>query len=340
MAIWDGGSLNTDALSSNVNKWMELNFTPIVVKRNALLYAMLALKGPLGLNAEVPNWNSVLSKDYQVSGNDLVVRLLGELETINTLADANQLDAVSWNNNPNAIGAATFAWTKYSHNEAIRDTDYKLIVGNEARTNSYIEDVLTRLKFSWQKAIGDGINSTNNQARTTLGGWEYAVDSTGTYGTLTRAGDNPDWSGNETDVGGAGDLDDLDAMKADIQADGGNATVGVAAKVPFNKIKQEQRGYAAAVPDSWRMYDGGGLVHYDGTTYALETRCTSTVVGMFTPEVLRFYMQDEKMQIKTIGEEIMHALLKGASVGFSIRAFCAFVIKHPGACGKLTGWTS
>lgn len=340
MAIWDGTSLNTDALSSNVNKWMELNFTPIVVKRNALLYAMLGLNGPIGLNAEVPNWNKVFQKDYQVQGNNLVVRLLGELETINTLADANQLDAVSWNNNPNAVGGAVFAWTHYSHNEAIQDSDYDLIQGNEARTANYMEDVMTRLKFSWQKAIGDAINSTNNQARTTLGGWEYAVDATGTYGTMTRAGDNPDWSGNETDVGGSGDLDDLDAMKADIQADGGNATVGVAAKIPFNKIKQEQRGYAAAIPNSWNLYNGGGLVHYDGTTYALETRCTSSVVGMFTPEVLRLYMKNEQMQISTIGKEIMEALLKGAKVGFAIRAWMAFVVKHPGACGKLTNWTS
>jgi len=339
MAIWDGGSLNTDALSSAVNKWMELNFTPIVVKRNALLYAMMGLNGPSG-NKEVPNWNNVFKKDYQVQGNNLVVRLLGELETINTLADANQLDAVSWNNNPNAIGAAVFPWTHYSHNEAIRDSDYDLIQGNEARTASYVEDVLTRIRLSWQKTIGDGINSTNDQARTTLGGWEYAVDATGTYGTLTRAGDNPDWSGNETDVGGPGDLDDIDDMRADIQVDGGNASVGVCGKVPFNKIKQELRGYASAVPTSWNMYEGGGLVHYDGITFALEQRCTSSVVGLFTPEALRLYMKDEKMQIDTIPQDLMKGLLKGAKVGFALRAWMAFVVKHPAMCGKLTGWTS
>lgn len=339
MAIWDGSSLNTDALSSAVNKWMDLNFTPAIVKRNALLYSMMGLNGLSG-NTEVPNWSSLFKKDYQVQGNNLVVRILGELETISTLADANQLDAVSWNNNPNRFGAAVFSWTHYSHNEGVRDSDYELIRGNEARTASYMEDVLQALKLSWQDTIGTAINSTNDQARTTLGGWEYAVDATGTYGTLTRAGDNPNWSGNETDVAGAGDLDDLDAMKLDILQDGGNPTVGVAPKVPFNKIKQELRGYASAVPDSWKFYEGGGLVHYDGTTYAFEHRCTSTVVGMFTPDSLRFYQKDETTEVKTLPEEVMMALLKGAKLGFSIRQWNAFVVKHPGSCGKLTGWTS
>jgi hypothetical protein len=340
MAIWDGSSLNTDALASAVNKWMELNFTPIVVKRNALLYAMMGLSGASG-NVEVPNWNSVFKKDYQVQGNNLVVRLLGELETISTLADANQLDAPTWNNNPNALGAAVFAWTHYSHNEAVRDSEYELIVGNEARTNSYMEDVMQRLRLSWQDTIGTAINSTSDQARTTLGGWEYAIDSTGTYGTLTRAGDNPNWSGNETDVGGSGGLDNLDAMKLDILQDGGNPTVGLAPKVPFSKIKQELRGYTAAIPTSWQFYEGGGLLHYDGCTFAFEHRCTATVVGMFTPDTLRLYKKGEGAKIEDVmPKEIMRAVTKGASLGFTIREWLAFVSKHPGASGKLTNWTS
>lgn len=338
MAIWDSTTLNTDALASAVNKWDDLNLVPIVVKRNALLYAMMGL-GKEG-NAETPNWSSIFKKDYEVQGNNLVVRLLGELETISTLADASQLDAVSWNNNPNAIGAAVFAWTHYSHNEAVRDSEYDLIVGNEARTASYMQDVMERLKLSRQNTLGTAINSTNDQARTTLGGWEFACDSTGTYGTISKGGDNADWAGNETDVAGAGDLDDLDNMKVDIQQDGGNATVGVAAKVPFNKIKQEQRGYAAAIPSSWKMYEGGGLVHYDGTTYALETRCTSTVVGMFTPEHFRLYRKGDGAEVQVLPKDVMMALLKGAKLGFAIREWLAFICRHPGAQGKLTGWTS
>jgi len=339
MAIWDGSALNTDALSSAVNKWMELNFTPIIVKRNALLYAMMGLNGLSG-NTEVPNWSSLFKKDYTVQGNSLVVRLLGELETINTLADANQLDAVSWNNNPNRFGAAVFPWTHYSHNEAIQDSDYELIQGNEARTASYMEDVLTALRLSWQNTIGTAINSTNDQARTTLGGWEYGVDSTGTYGTLTRAGQNDNWGGNETDVGGPGTLDNLDDMKVDILADGGSPTVGTANKIPFNKIKQELRGYAAAVPDSWKFYEGGGLVHYDGTTFAYESRQTASVVGMFTPDALRFYQKGETTEVSTLDQKVMEAVLKGAKCGFAIRQWNAFVVKHPGSCGKLTNWTS
>lgn len=338
MAIWDGSALDTDALSSNVNKWMDLNYVPIVVKRNALLYSMMGINGPGG-NAEVPNWNSLISKDYTVQGNNLVVRILGELETISTLADANQLDAVTWNNNPNRFGAAVFPWTHFSHNEAIRDSEYDLIKGNEARTNDYMQDCLNALVESWRDIIGTAINSTNDQARTTLGGWEYAVDATGTYGTLTRAGQNPNWSGNETDVAGALSLDDLDNMKTDIQADGGSATIGLANKVPFNKIKAETRGYAQAVPSSWKMYEGGGLVHYDGTTYAYESRCTSTVVGLFTPSTLRYYQKDEKTEVQTLSQEVMMALLKGAKVGFAIRQWNAFVCKNPGANGKIVGVT-
>lgn len=339
MAIWDGATLNTDALSSAVNKWDDLNYSPIIVKRNFLLYAMMGLKGLSG-NTEVPNWNSVFSTDYEVSGNNLVKRLLGELETISTLADANQLDAVSWNNNPNAVGAAQWAWTKYSHNEAIRDSEYDLIKGNEARTANYMQEVMTRLREGYRDTIGTAINSTNDQARTTLGGWEYAIDSTGTYGALTRAGDNPNWSANETDVNGAGDLDDLDAMKLDILQDGGSPSVGTAAKIPFNKIKQELRGYAAATPSSWRFYEGGGLLHYDGTTIGFEHRQTASVVGIFTPSTFRLYRQGEKASVSTISPEVMTAVVKGGKVGFAIREFLAFVNVHPGANGKLTNWTS
>lgn len=341
MAIWDGSSLSTDALSSAVNKWDSLNFSPIVVKRNALFYAMLGLSGLSG-NVEVPNWNKLFSTDYEPSGNNLNVRMLGELETISTLADANQTDAVSWNNNPNAIGGATFAWTHYSHNEAVRDSEFDLIKGNEARTESYMQDMLSRLAESRRDTIGTAINSTSDQARTTLGGWEYAVDATGTYGTLTRAGDNPNWSGNETDVGGDGDLDDIDAMKLDILQDGGNPTVGLAPKVPFKKLKQELRGYAAAVPSSWRFYEGGGLVHYDGTTFAFEHRMTATVVGMLTPETFRLYRQapEGESAFEVIDQKIMKAILKGAKLGFAFRDWTAFICRHCGANGKLTGWTS
>ena len=338
MAIWDSTALNTDALSSAINKWDDLNFVPSIVKRNALLYAMMGMSGASG-NTEVPNWNSLFKKDFQVQGNNLNVRLLGELETISTLADASQLDAVSWNNNPNAIGGAVFAWTHYSHNEGVRDSEYELIVGNEARTASYMQDVMERLKLSRQDTIGTAINSTNDQARTTLGGWEFACDSTGTYGTLDKA-QNTFFAGNETDVAGAGDLDDLDAMKLDILQDNGNPTLGLAPKVPFNKIKQEIRGYAAAVPSSWNMYQGGGLLHYDGTTYAFEHRCTATVVGLLTPEHWRYYRKNDGAEVSVISKEVMNALLKGAKLGFTLREWTAFICRHPGAQGKLTGWTS
>jgi hypothetical protein len=337
MAIWDSTSLNTDALASAVNKWDDLNFVPAIVKRNALLYAMMGFSAPAG--QQIPNWSSVFKKDFQVQGNNLVVRLLGELETISTLADANQLDAVSWNNNTNAIGGAVFAWTHYSHNEGVRDSEYELIVGNEARTASYMDDVMERLRLSRHDVIGTAINSTNDQARTTLGGWEFAVDSTGTYGTLDKA-QNTFFAGNETDVGGAGDLDDIDAMRTDIWQDGGNPTLGLAPKVPYNKLKQELRGYAQAIPTSWDMYKGGGLLHYDGTTFAFEHRCTSTVVGMLTPEHFRFYRKNDGAEINVISKEIMQALLKGAKLGFTIREWNAFICRHPGAQGKLTGWTS
>lgn len=339
MALWDGSSFATNYAASAVSKWWDLNFSPIIVKRNALLYAMLGINGFSG-NQDVPNWNSLFSKDYQVQGNTLIVRLLGQLETINTLADANSADAVSWNANADRFGAAEFAWTHYSHNESVPDYEYDLIQGNEARTASYLQDTLRALSESWRDTIGTAINSTNNQARTTLGGWEYAVDSTGTYGTLTRAGQNPAWSGNETDVGGAGDLDDIDAMKLDIQYDGGAPTLGICAKVPFNKIKQELRGYTAAVPSSWNFYEGGGLLHYDGTTFAYEGRCTSTVVGLLTPSTFRYYQKGNGLEFETIDEKTMKALLKGSKLGFALRMWNAFVCKHPGANGKLTGWTS
>lgn len=342
MAIWDGGSLNTNELASNTNKWDSLNFSPIVVKRQMLLYAMMALRG-LGGNAEIPNWNAVFSDPLVDGGNNLVVRLLGELETISTLADANETDAVAWNANTNRFGAAVFAWTHYSHNEAVPDHEYDLIRGNEAKTESYMQDTLQALAESRRDTIATAINSTNNQARTTLGGWEYAVDSTGTYGTLTRAGDNPNWSGNETDVGGDGGLDDLDDMKLDVQQDGGNASVGVCGKVPFNKIKRETRGYTAALPTSWRFWEGGGLLHYDGTTYGFEHRCTSTVCGLLTPSTFAFYRQaplDGDAAFEVLDQKIMKAVLKGAKLGFALRDWTAFVCRHPGANGKLTGWTS
>ena len=333
MAIWDSTALNTDALSSAVNKWDDLNFVPGIVKRNALLYAIMGFSG----TPQNPNWASAVRKDAEVQGNNLVVRILGELETISNIADSAQLDAVSWNNNPNAIGAAVFAWTHTSHNESIRDSDFDLIKGSEARTASYMQDVMERLKLSREDTIGTAMNSTNDQTRSLLGGWEFMYDSTGTYGTLDKA-QNTFFAGNETDVGGAGDLDDIDTMRTDIWQDGGNPTLGIAPKVPYNKLKQELRGYAQAVPTSWDMYKGGGLLHYDGTTFAFEHRCTATVVGMITPEHLRYYKKGSEFKI--VGGNIMPALLKGSSVGLILREWSAFVTRHPGSGGKLTGWTS
>ncbi len=341
MAIWDGGTLNTNALASMVTKYDSLNYEKIIVKRNALFYAMLGMSYEGGI--PVPNWNSLIKKDYQVQGNNLTVRLLGELETYTTLADANQYDAVSWDSNDNAVGAAQFAWTHYSKNFAVQDSDYDLIKGNEARTVNFSQEVMDRLIETRRDILGTAVNSTNDQARTTLGGWEYAIDSSGTYGTLTRAGQNPNWSANETSLAdGDGGLDDIDAMRADIDHDGGNPSLGLAPKVPYNKLKQELRGYAQAVPTSWTMYEGGALIHYDGTTFALEDRCTATVVGMLDPSTFRFYRKGDGSDnaISVMGEELMMAILKGAKLGFALREWTAFINRNPGKNGKITNWVS
>src|SRR3990167_2008840 len=297
--IWFGTDLNTTALSSNVNRWMELNFTPWVVQNMGFLYSMLGITG-MGQAAANPNWSKIFSKDYESRGNALVVRGLGELDTISGLADANQTDAATITWNQDDIGGAVFQWSHYNHRVPIVDSQYKLIRGDTARTMGFMQDKLEALKWAWHTALANAVEGTDNQLRATVGGWQWAVSdgvSTGetgyaTYGTIDRSDSgNTFFRGNTTVLGRDLELKDLDGLKADIVIDGGRPKVGLAGKTPYNKIKGEQRGYAAANPINWTMYKGDTPVHYDGIDYCLATRGSDTVLGMFTPESWRQHAQ-------------------------------------------------
>lgn len=338
MALWNGTTLNTNALSSNINKWFSNNAIPMVVKRNAFLYALKNKEtGPYGMAG------SRIKTAKMVNGNALNVRLMGKMPTFTGLADANQTDALSISWVTDAFGAANFAWSHFYHPEPIVMSELKLIRGDEARTNGWLDDIMMKVTRGWEATLGDAINGTNTAARTTIAGWRWGSSdgvSTGetayaTYGTLDRSDSgNVDFRGNVRYLtGGDLKLDDFVALKTDILADNGNPDFSVVGQTGFLKLEQEIRGSVQIPNKDWDAYRGDKMFSH-GIAICFESRCGTTELGMFDSEALTLFLDEDG--VNSSGLKDAAAIYKGVEYILPVHVWSQFVVTNPSNTGKIT----
>jgi hypothetical protein len=339
MALWQGSSLNTNELATTTNHWTRKNLVPMVVKRNAFLHALT--------NEEAGPYGSIGSRvryEKRARGNKLQVPLLGAIPSFSGLADSNQVDAVSLTWDSDAAGAATFEWAHYYHVEPVVHSEFTLMRGDDHKTLSWVEKVLKeKVVKGWEKTLGDAINGTAaNSSRTAAGGWRYGASdgtSTGessyaTYGTLDRSDSgNADYRGNIQRLSdGLLTIDDFFALKVDIMADDGNPTFAVVGATGFKKMEKELRGQAMLPQKDWDAFAGDKLTCH-GITICFESRCGETELGMFDPNALAIYLEEDGIDMEW---EKAGGVYKGAKYVMPIHAWTAFIVECPSHTGKVT----
>lgn len=270
MPLWSNSTLNTNALASAISKWESLNAFPMVVKRNGLLYQMMR-KGNLPLAPGSPK----IDRSDQITGNDLVVRLLGKLQAYTPVPDSEQTDVFPLSRVADRFGAARFDWAHFVHIEPLVWSEWRLIRGDEARTISWLEDVLKVLTLSWENDLGNGINSTDPPSRTKIGGWRYAVDDGAlyaVYGTIDRAdAANADYR-SYTETIGSLTIEKVQRLINSARVRGGSPDVGVCGQVPYEKLQGELRGYHTYMHDEWNKFRNTAI-GFDSVMFTLDQRC-------------------------------------------------------------------
>ena len=336
MAIYDNSAYNTNALSTNTNKWLNRFAIPIVVKRNMFLYALKNQEtGAYG----VPG--SRIKTQSRINGNALNVQLLGSITAFTGLADANQTDAITLSNREQ-FGASTFSWAHFYDVSPLVSSESVLIRGDSAQIDSILDAKLKAIAFGWEKTCGDGINGTNNAARTTWGGWRWGCSdgvSTGessyaTYGTIDRSlSENADYRGNVRYLSsGELTLDDVMALITDIQADGGQPTFGVVGQTGFLKLERELRGTTQLMNADWDAFPGMKL-GFRGVTIGFESRCGDTELGMFDPEALTLFEEDTHHWGKVVEG---YGIYKSVPRIFHADKWGQFIVTTPSHTGKIT----
>lgn len=333
MALWQGTTLNTNNLSSAINKWWSKNFIPMVVKNNGLLYAM---KGKEGAPTS-PSVGSRFEKHNAITGNAINVRLLGELETFTGIADASQADADTLANNSNFLGAATFEWSHFFKNEVFVESEMRLIRGDEAKTASFMQDKLQKLVFSWEATVGNGINSADAPARTTIGGWRYAVDDSATYdayGTITRSDSgNADFRSyvmTQSEL----TLEHVDDCILEIIKAGGRPDVGVGGKTPYKKLMQELRGYTVYSSEMWDKFNTLPKIGYSGVMFVYDHRGSDTDLGILTASSWSMYEDADGISQNGLVPTYDR---KGATHVLPLNMWLQFICRCPSHNAKIMG---
>lgn len=340
MALTYASGYTTNKLSSAINKWWDYNAIPSVVSNNGILYAMgmLDSQGP----ATSPSVGGFIQRESRPSGNQLVVRYLGRLSTWSGVADANELDDVTLTDNTDQYGGGVFEWGHFYTHIPVTTSHNAIIRGSEARTNSWLDDLMVFAKEGWLDALDTGIMSNNNAARSTIGGLQYAVDNTNTYGGINRAtAGNEQFQAYVTTVTNptTADLDVMrlnmikkGAFKANV---GGFKGVGVCGLTPYRILQQELKGYQSYMTETWDKFPSADKLAYGGVIHVFDHKGSDTDLFYIDPRACRLYL-DKSL---TMQGPIPLPNKKGAHKVYIFDYWCQFVVGAVNWTGRIKGIT-
>ena len=337
MAIWAGSAINTDELTMVVNQVYNQKFIDQVTENQG--YARYALGKP---DREAGVRAPAFEKLKSYTGKNIEVKLLGNLQQFDTLADGAPEVASTVGVVTEKYGAAEFAPTHFYKAHWVPKSQWKRFRGQEAKTLNFVQDEYDWLMKSWMDTLDTGMTSTNNQARATLGGWEYAVDDSTTYdsyGTITRSdAGNVDFRAYVKSSFGAFTLDALQVEVTTGRGNGANPNVAVAGEAVFNYFVKACRDEGTLINNygsNGRVEAGGTQFSWNGMDLLFAKRTTAGVLGILDSRTFFVYMDEEGME-----NEIMVDRSKKAALMFSMEAWVAQVCKFPKGNVKCTGITA
>ncbi len=340
MALTYATGFTTNKLSSAVNTWWDYNAIPSVVKNNGVLFAMGVLQGPGPMSS--PGIGNMIVRKQRVEGNQLVCRHMGEVATWSLVADSAEMDTVTLTDNDNQYGAQVFDWG-HAYTHVPHTTSHQAIIrGAAARTNSWLDDLMNYAKEGWYDKLETGIMSNDDAARGTIGGLQYAVDTTNTYGGINRAtAGNENFQAYKATVTNP-TTSDLDTMRLSIIKAGGfkgNAGgfngVGISGMTPFRLLMQELKGYQSYMTDTWNKFPMADKLAYGGIIHVFSHKGSDTDMFYVDPRACRLYL-DTSLTAKG---PIPIPNVKGAHDVFVFDYWCQFLVPATSWTGRIAGIT-
>ena len=338
MALWNGTTLNNNVLAQVFNQLFNTKAIEMVRHENGLLYAILG-KSWRDSN---PNVGTQFERLERISGNQIEVKLLGALDTISTVADGSaELASSTPAYTSNMFGSATFDLTHYAQTKGVPSSEYNRIMGKEAKTVKYVDDVFNQVLLSLENQIGNDLGGSNAPARTTLGGWQYAVSdgvssgesSYSSYGLARSDSANVDFRSYVNPNTGDLTLGKIRYVKNQNRVHGGKNQIGLAEISVFTKIQQLVEAYTVIESNSdWAEF-GGEYVQYGKTRYIMDQRGPTGVMGILDPESWVFYQN----MINFTEAGFIRAPHLVAGYVLPWECWCQLICLQPSRNGKLTG---
>jgi hypothetical protein len=329
----------TNLLSSADRIWWDRNALPTAVSNNGMLFAMNLIDG--GPDS-APSFKGGIKKIPRVTGQQILLRHMAELETFTGVADGNQGDPDTTALNPNAFGGQLFDWGHFYAKKRIPSSENTLIRGEAAHGMSWREEIMKQMAESWYDKLDTGMMSADTDGRTTIAGLRGLVVNTGTIGGINYA-----TAGNEgfqssiltrTNL----TLDDVTELQLTMQQKGAFAGsqqwgIGVGGLTPFFKLIKETRGLHLFNDDRWDYFKGGQRVGYGNTMFCYDHKGSDTDLFILDPRAARLYLDEAGPQ--ATGPIVDQTVKDGYGLIFLFNYFVQFLVysRWAGRIQSITG---
>lgn len=343
MALWAGATINANDTAFLFNTLASRKSIPMVRKKQGMLFALLGMQEP-GATPGLPGFERLKRQNF----NKVEQRLLGALESPATVADSNQIDAVTpaWDND--AYGAAEWSLAHYAHPFYSPASELDRFTGDDVKTANFIDEWFDKMMMSYRKVWSTAINLTGASAqpsRTVLGSIPYAIegvdgawtDSSDDYGGLARDDSgNADFRGQVQSSVGTLTLDKIRTTMLACETYGGINSVGGCGSTVYGILHKILEPYTVVTYDEKWTEFGGSFVRYAGISFIHDPDGASGYLYLMTPETWRLYMNDSVPMTKSgIVNDITLKAMYLVQTQFWMQLLCL----HPAQNGLLKGIT-
>lgn len=330
MALWQGTSINSNETAKVFNQLAEKRSIPMVVKLNSLLYAFMGKDD--GTNPSTPNVRQV----PKITGNKYEVGLMGKLPSPAGISDgASEIASASLTYVSDIFGAAEFSMAHYGFVHPVPESEVDRFRGSEAKTLSYIDDVMTYLEYGYENKLATDLHASAAPSRTALGGWQYAVADDNTYGTIDRTDSgNADFRGVVCSSFGDTTLDKIQAQAINVvRGNMGKVNVGVAGTTLYSKIQKLVQPYSIVNYSEDTAKFGSDHVAFAGIKFLMDQRTTDGVIGLLDTRWWDLVRKD----LPFTDTGMVFDFTKVSTYIINTRLWVQLVCKKPNANAKITG---
>jgi len=329
MALWDSTSINNQRLAKVFNHVWTQKAIPMVVKKNGLVKALLG-----GQEANHTSGLPKFERSDIITGNKHEITLLGKLPTIGFVANGSaEVGTYSLSYANDYLGAATFDLAHANYKHPITSSELNQIRGNDLKGMKFMSTVQDMLMAAFEKALGQGVNSNTAPADNAIGGWQYAIDTSNSYGGINRAAaGNEDYRGVVVASGGTLTADNLQEALVGAKVNGGDPSIGVCSQTVYRRVNSLIEPYQTVEYDAEWGRMGSRFVEYAGVKFLLDSYAPSGVLGLLDPTSWLFIMND----VAPTQGIIYHPSLEAGYI-LPVEAFVQFICKAPGHNAKITG---